>query len=691
MANRNQNYNPYAQNYLSQGQLVYEPSYDSTGLAEAVRSRQKRYDIGRQTSAEFQSEIGGMQTYGPDVLGEQVSGFGDRVRSMVDEQYGGDYGRAVNDITDMIAKERQNPAYKMIAFQNEQAELQQKAQMKDPSSFFTPMGNQDIRSEEALRAAIESGDPRSLQAEYYYRPDYETSAGKLVSRIKTQTTDKLFQGLSDEERGNLEAQLGAGNIGAIFVNKKVRSNIGALTDARDELVESFYNQHQTELEAEFGVEGARAKATEVIDNTIPQFRQYIEDKQVQDLTPKGGKEAEYSVQDRMSTVNKLTAIDENRISSLKSIKENNIKRVGSLNDPEYGKGRSDIAKKVAVTSDILAKKLEAGSENVKNFANEIPTFTKLYNDAGVDLPDWLNTANKIQGTVLTGGSLGLDAIKLMTKGAALGLKGAGKMYNAYAKSVTGVNTIEDSKNMIKEYETLYGKIPIPKVKNKKGEMIEDLDSKFEIVFDVLGNTSASQKSLVNLPQGTNESTGSKVRYNSKNLSANMFNRFTEFNIMKDGVTHTIRSKKALADELDVSIEELDNSYVSQYDPDTGYAIAKFNTDEGEPKQFQVADNEMRQTTGIASEISKDLKDKGYSIRYNSITGNNVLTVKTIQETATGKAIVPMTIELNPQLASQIKRGKSIEYYQAIINSPELRPNSDSFQNFSTRNYQLINR
>lgn len=193
-------YNPYTQTHLNQlGQEnTYQPVYDpseTARYADLLTRRQQRFDATRQNLAQFQGQVAGQQTFAPDILEGQLGNFNEKVQDVVNNQYGGDYGLAANDIVDMISQERANPVYKLIQYQNQQAQQFEAARAKDPARFIEL---QDPRSREALESAIlaqqEGGDPYSmLQGQFTKRDDYIGNVNKQFNKFVPDISESVYK------------------------------------------------------------------------------------------------------------------------------------------------------------------------------------------------------------------------------------------------------------------------------------------------------------------------------------------------------------------------------------------------------------------------------------------------------------------------------------------------------------------
>lgn len=283
MARRNYNrYNPYTQPYLAPIQganAVYQPIYDPSETDRMLRlleQRQQRYDVGQQRLAEAQSQIGGMQTYAPDLLGERLGQFTSDVQKMVDEQYGGDFGLAANDITSMIAKERANPLYRAIAEQNRQAEAYEKARLQKfkPGERF--IGIQDPRTVD-LSEIIQSGSLSGLEAQYAVAPNRDAIAEDIISRVKPNQVTELYKSLGEGDKKTLrDAGIKDTDAAGIFrtLSSKGVSN-KRLQALETQFANSLLNSDPTLIQ-EFGLEGAKEEARNIIRNVSPQMSYYQE-------------------------------------------------------------------------------------------------------------------------------------------------------------------------------------------------------------------------------------------------------------------------------------------------------------------------------------------------------------------------------------------------------------------------------
>ena len=289
---RDNRYNRYSQPYLpaqSGGNSVYQPVHDPNDTerwANLLNQRQGRYDVGRAKFADFQGTAGSADTYVPDLLEERLQGFSGSVKEMVDTQYNGDWGLAANDVTDMIADEKANPFYKYMNEQNKQEDLRKQFKAKNRDTYFDYYGTDQLSQADRFNQAFQNKDMSAFETQYGTRPeDREQIAASLVNRVKPDVWQKNFSELSDTEKESIESVLGAGSADAIFKNIKTSSNESKIDKLKSNFVEALLKK-DTSLIKEFGEEGARKYAEDMINTVSPMFKQLSQTSTVTNLTPK---------------------------------------------------------------------------------------------------------------------------------------------------------------------------------------------------------------------------------------------------------------------------------------------------------------------------------------------------------------------------------------------------------------------
>jgi len=210
MNRRHNGYNPYtygATAPIEGSSIVYQPVYDPNETAmmtELLQQRQGRYDTARQNLSEFQGQVGGMDTYAPDMLNQKLEGFNTKVSDLVKTQYGGDYGLAANDIVNMMAQEKKDPFYKLNAAQVKAAEEMRQARAKDPSKFYEFANAKPITSEDYLKQAYQEKNMGAFDEPMYgYTPDTYDMAAKQLKNVNPNVSTELFNEFSDKDKAKL--------------------------------------------------------------------------------------------------------------------------------------------------------------------------------------------------------------------------------------------------------------------------------------------------------------------------------------------------------------------------------------------------------------------------------------------------------------------------------------------------------
>lgn len=317
------NYNRYAQQYSPQQQdanLIYQPTFDANSvsnqmLVENFDRSQQRYDAGKQQFAKFKGTQGGMDTYSPDLLKNRLGEFSDEVSGTVQDQYGGDWGLAANDIVEMIADERANPLYKAIDYQNKEVERQKQfvAQKRGLGEGYVIQNNaMDITGDD-FKELVDSGNyAEGLTFSGTNLPNFDKVATDLVKNIRPDSLTGLT-GLEPKEEALLAQAIGSGNLNGFLANMKESGTSKKLNTKaiQDSLVESFVNQAGEPLAAkvqnenpDFTPEEVQAEvenqANNYIENKIPQLSSYAKSRTVTNL---GGKSSDSNEPTRTSFTN----------------------------------------------------------------------------------------------------------------------------------------------------------------------------------------------------------------------------------------------------------------------------------------------------------------------------------------------------------------------------------------------------
>ena len=181
---------------------MYNPEAQA-GLIGAVAQRQQRFDAATQGVAQEIARIGEIETYDRDLLEGQLRGFEDRINTLVQDKYGGDYSAAANELATMVGQERGNPFF---AFNKQKVEAT-KAFMEDRRKLganfmsagdptgvgfeqwkageadfgYTPINSQDIT---ATSAQIFKNYAQTLQNDPRFKPAPGTGGQYLLAMIQ---------------------------------------------------------------------------------------------------------------------------------------------------------------------------------------------------------------------------------------------------------------------------------------------------------------------------------------------------------------------------------------------------------------------------------------------------------------------------------------------------------------------------
>ena len=138
----------YYQGYTPQGIIsMFDPgSMDM--IAQAASSRQQRFDAGSTAIAQERARIAGMETADPQEAEKQLKAFETKLNEKIQGTYGGDYGAAVNSITNLIGAERANPFYKYNTAKIKALDLEQRAKMSMGADYMASKSPMDISFED---------------------------------------------------------------------------------------------------------------------------------------------------------------------------------------------------------------------------------------------------------------------------------------------------------------------------------------------------------------------------------------------------------------------------------------------------------------------------------------------------------------------------------------------------------------
>lgn len=272
-------YNRYADRYTAPIEgvnYVYQPVFNPQDHAialEALNKSQQRYDAGQQAVSDFASQVGGMETYSPNVINEQLGKFTSDIDNVVKTQYGGDYGLAANDIVRKIAKEKSNPLYKLNAMQVRAGEEMRQAKLKDPDKFYTHHDYKDVMGEDYLRQAVANKQYDAFDTPRYgYTPDTYALAEKQLQNVQANEYQSVLNELSPAEKAKFSNENGDVDLGLLFKSKDFTGvTAERLLSMKQSMAESMLNQDPYFMKKHGNREAALAEAMDVIESAYPQF------------------------------------------------------------------------------------------------------------------------------------------------------------------------------------------------------------------------------------------------------------------------------------------------------------------------------------------------------------------------------------------------------------------------------------
>ncbi len=667
MDNRRRNhYNPYTFGYqapLESASISYNPVYDpaeTQRMTELLQQRQQRYDVGRQAMSDFEGQVGGMQTYAPDLLNQKLEQFNQKALDLVNNQYGRDYGLAYNDLQGLISKEKSDPFYKFNAAQVKAAEEMRQAKLKDPSRFYEFAGAKDITSPEYLQQALESKNMAAFDEPMYgYAPNTYELAEKQLKNIEANSNDSLFNELSPSEKATLASHGITNTAGLLKSSKNVGISQDRLDRLANSLAESMLNQDPYFMNKYGNREDAKKAALEVVKSASPQFVFNRSQQDVVDLRDKdnSGSNGEYSFR----AVTDTPVINE-------SIQNN-------IND---------------ITKAIAEKKLSL--TYAENNKDPLSTY-------------WGQTGTKAAGVGALAGEFANEFLRMsgdfpgiekgvpLTAAALTGLYAGAKNLESkvkigIARTLTGAGTVEDAKNMINDYIQLNGDIKeIPLTK----ENTIDYDAYYPIVSEALLNGTAMQGNLLVLGSKDKDGRYNEAVLNEKLESAAPSNFYVK---TEDGQEKSI-NRDDLAEELDlpnnISYKDFKSSI---YNPKTGKLQARYVTPE-KTYEFEYVDKDITEKLKPIHKIYKGVSEKGYSVvPFNDPEEGQLylISANITKFDENGKPYVQTYVyhTKDESVKDNIKSSKAARNFIESKVDAKKRPLYDTLENYSGMIFQNIN-
>ena len=403
-------YNRYVQRYtapINGSEFIYQPVYDPSEterLANILQQRQQRYDVGKQQFADMKAQIGGMQTYAPDLLNKRLEDFTSKVINTVKSDYGGDYGLAVNDIVDLIAKERSDPFYKLNQSQVKYAEDLKQARLKDPENFYEFYKGENeipLTDQRYLQSALDSGNMAAFDnPQFGYKPNTYELAEKQLENIKPNSIDVIAANWTDAEKQRL-AKAGITDVSGLLKGyKEAGINQDRLNELSDSMAKSMLNQTPYFMKKYGNETDAFNAAKKVIEEAAPQFAFTQVDRSIQNIGTGSKKSEEDNLYRPV-----LTVSDSIQQKPSTSNYDNANKLFSELDlDSEYKSRKLASLEKKLLDLETKEAKAEGGvglSAGIRtNIANTKKQINELKKSGDIEdkkiYSDWINKINDFE-------------------------------------------------------------------------------------------------------------------------------------------------------------------------------------------------------------------------------------------------------------------------------------------------------
>jgi len=202
-----------------------------------------------------------------------------RIDKVVEEKYGGDWGRASKEIAGMVSSARQNPFWETTKHLAEQQKVQQEFQLKNPNAWVyqDTLGQSTIDPDTGKVRDRESLTFRGAQ-----RGDYETSIERQYADVKANVQDYALQQVKTEGVEGMLQKTRIEEIKAERLQALAKEGVDTFLTNNPDYLEGHMSLGMTEAEVRQKAEGdiyGQIKDKEVRSATtqVMQDKAYFED------------------------------------------------------------------------------------------------------------------------------------------------------------------------------------------------------------------------------------------------------------------------------------------------------------------------------------------------------------------------------------------------------------------------------
>lgn len=141
---------------------MFNPQVEAS-MSESLRNRQGRFDAAVAGSAAEIARIGDLETADKDELTNRLKAVEGGIKSIVNDKYNGDYSAAAPELTQLIAKERNDPFYSFNKDKVEAVKLEQKARMQLGANYLSAKSPSQVKYADWQRGATLDFQPVNRQ------------------------------------------------------------------------------------------------------------------------------------------------------------------------------------------------------------------------------------------------------------------------------------------------------------------------------------------------------------------------------------------------------------------------------------------------------------------------------------------------------------------------------------------------
>lgn len=218
-------------------------------LQQNLQQHQQKYDVGYGQALAAKDMYAGVEVGKSDIMNKNniVTEFTNNMDKIVQEKYGGDWGRASKEVARMVTNVRQNPFWDTAKILRERQEEARKlkTQYGSEALVFDDLSGRGSIDPETGKIIT----PDKLQYDIRKRGDWAGSIDDILSRIKP---DKNVWGLSEDQFGYLKSgtttQLTNDTIEKLAKDENIQR---AILSANPDMAEAF-NKLPEEREKWFG-------------------------------------------------------------------------------------------------------------------------------------------------------------------------------------------------------------------------------------------------------------------------------------------------------------------------------------------------------------------------------------------------------------------------------------------------------